>query len=107
MDHLICLHQHRRRDGSPGVLAVAHTLLRFANCLGPVVMSLCALCGFAIRGGDTLCPCHTLEGGDRWAENNRCMCDLLHRGRVPPRLPPAQRGNELRELAELIWAEVA
>ena len=57
-------------------------------------MSLCAACGLAIRGGDTLCAHHARDGGEHWAENNRCMCDLLHRGRVPPRLPPAEREDE-------------
>ena len=70
-------------------------------------MSLCALCGVGVPRGDTLCAHHTMEGVDRWAENNRCMCDLLHRGRVPPRLPPAEREGELCERAEGVWAEVA
>ena len=52
-----------------------------------------------------LCAHHTREGGDRWAENNRCMCDLLHRGRVPPRLPPAERKDEF--YAEIARVEAA
>jgi len=75
--------------------------------LEAVAMSLCALCGVGVPRGDMLCAHHAREGGDRWAENNRCMCDLLHRGRVPPRLPPAQREDELCEHVEVICAEVA
>jgi len=68
-------------------------------------MSRCALCCYVIRDGDTLCAHHTREGGDRWAENNRCMCDLLHRGRVPPRLPVAEREGDF--YAEVTFVEVA
>ena len=48
-----------------------------------------------------LCAHHAREGGDRWADNNRCMCDLLHRGRVLPRLPLAERQDEFCEHAEV------
>jgi hypothetical protein len=30
-----------------------------------------------------------------WAAENRIMCDLLHRGIVPPRLPPRARCDEV------------
>ncbi len=70
-------------------------------------MSLCAACGLEISGGDTLCAHHARGDGDRWAENNRCMCDLLHRGRVPPRLLPAEREDEFCAHAEVACAEVA
>jgi hypothetical protein len=68
-------------------------------------MSLCALCGLEIRGGNMMCAHHARGEDDRWAENNRCMCDLLHRGRVPPRLPAAEREGEC--YAEIACAEVA
>lgn len=64
-------------------------------------MSLCAACGIEITGDGMLCAHHTSGGGDRWAENNRCMCDLLHRDRVPPRLPPAERNDEYLADAEI------
>lgn len=74
-------------------------------------MKRCALCSVEVRVevpyGDTLCAHHVGEDRDRWAENNRCMCDLLHRGRVPPRLPPGEREGELGEHAEVVFAEVA
>jgi len=60
-------------------------------------MSLCAACGLEIQGDGTLCAHHTLGSDDDWAENNRLMCDLLHRGRVPPRLAPAEREDEFYE----------
>ena len=57
-------------------------------------MSLCAACGVQIPGDGTLCAHHAPASGDAWAENNRLMCDLLHRGRIPPRLPPGEREEE-------------
>jgi hypothetical protein len=58
-------------------------------------MSLCAFCGLEIiPGGSELCARHAADTGDGWADNNRRMCDLLHRGRVPPRLTPAEREEE-------------
>jgi len=58
-------------------------------------MSLCAVCGLEIpRGGSELCAGHVADTGNGWAENNRRMCDLLHRGLVPPRVPPAQREDD-------------
>src|SRR2546425_244632 len=54
-------------------------------------MGLCAACGVRIPGDGTLCAHHVPGSCNHWAENNRLMCDLLHRGRVPSRLPPAER----------------
>jgi len=64
-------------------------------------MSLCAACGVEIPGDGTLCANHAPDSGDDWAENNRLMCDLLHRRRVPPRLPPAEREEEFCDDAEV------
>ena len=64
-------------------------------------MSLCAACGVEIPGDRTLCAHHETVGRDDWAESNRLMCDLLHRGRVPPRLPSAERENEFGVYAEV------
>jgi hypothetical protein len=62
-------------------------------------MSFCAACGIEIAGDGALCAYHRGRRGDGWAENNRCMCDLLHRGRVPPRLPPPDREEQFDEVA--------
>jgi len=45
-----------------------------------------------IRG--RACAHHAEDDDDGWAENNRRMCDLLHRGRIPPRLLPVERKDE-------------
>jgi hypothetical protein len=58
-------------------------------------MSLCALCGFEMSGSFALCPHHHCIREHGWAETNRIMCDLVHRGKVPPRLPETQREEEL------------
>ena len=63
-------------------------------------MSLCAVCGFEISVSDALCAHHTTGGRDDWAENNRLMCDLLHRGRLPPQLPLPAREDEFWTHAE-------
>jgi hypothetical protein len=53
-------------------------------------MGLCTLCGMQLGGAATLCAHHDqLVSG--WAAQNRIMCDLLHRGVVPPRLPTVER----------------
>jgi len=64
-------------------------------------MSFCAACRDEIPGGDALCAHHAAVVGDGWAENNRRMCDLLHRGRVLPRLAPAEREDEFWAHAEV------
>jgi hypothetical protein len=59
-------------------------------------VSLCALCGISLTGDLALCPHH--HGGEdqeHWADGNRIMCDFLHRGLIPPRLTPQDRGDEL------------
>jgi hypothetical protein len=38
-----------------------------------------------------LCAHHLFGNDDDWAASNRVMCDLVHRGVVPRRLPPGQR----------------
>ena len=68
-------------------------------------MGLCAACGVRIPGDGTLCAHHVPGSGNHWAENNRLMCDLLHRGRVPSRLPPAEREEKFFD-AEVV-VEVA
>jgi hypothetical protein len=53
-------------------------------------MSRCAQCGFELEASVELCPHHHVRDDD-WAGSNRIMCDLLHRGREPARLPPSAR----------------
>ena len=52
-----------------------------------------------------LCAHHAPGSCDDWTENNRLMCDLLHGGRIPPRLPPAEREEKFFD-AEVV-VEVA
>ena len=52
-----------------------------------------------IRG--RACAHHAEDDDDGWAENNRRMCDLLHRGRIPPRLLPAEREDEFCAAVEV------
>lgn len=48
-------------------------------------MSLCAICRTL---NEELCDFHThVPDGDDWAQSNRLMCDFLHRGIVPVRVP--------------------
>lgn len=61
-------------------------------------MSLCASCGSELSDGSSLCRHHQLGGEDRWAEGNRILCDLLHRGKEPARLPRDQREDEMATL---------
>jgi hypothetical protein len=58
-------------------------------------MSLCVACGSELTDGSLLCRHHHLGAEDHWAEGNRVLCDLLHRGKEPVRLPKEQREEEL------------
>ena len=62
-------------------------------------MSLCASCGLQLSGDAGLCPHHHIAIGDDWAVANRIMCDLVHRGKIPPRLGLAERDDDC-------WAHV-
>ena len=50
-------------------------------------MSLCVVCGYATLGADEMCSHHAASFTADWAEGNKLMCDLLHRGIIatPPR----------------------
>lgn len=61
-------------------------------------MSLCASCGSELADGSSLCRHHQLSGEDRWAEGNRILCDLLHRGKEPRRLARDDREDEVASL---------
>lgn len=57
-------------------------------------MSFCAMCGSELQDGSRLCRHHYLSGEDKWAEVNRILCDLLHRGKEPKRLEKEDRWDE-------------
>lgn len=63
-------------------------------------MSLCAVCGMQLGGAATLCAHHDGISTDGWAVVNRVMCDLLHRGIVPPRLTARERAEDFPTPAE-------
>ena len=56
-------------------------------------MSVCSLCGMLVASHTALCSHHDRPVDD-WATQNRIMCDLLHRGVVPPRLPVIDRADD-------------
>ncbi len=56
-------------------------------------MNRCCACGIELSEAMTLCPHHHFHDAG-WAATNRIMCELLHRGLVPPRVPPADREEE-------------
>lgn len=63
-------------------------------------MSLCASCGCQ-TGDNGICTFHHTVYGDDWAITNRIMCDLFHRGVVPPRLALEHRADETYGYAEI------
>jgi hypothetical protein len=58
---------------------------------GGGAMSLCAACGIERDDVLELCPHHTCDSLDYWADGNRILCDWMHRGIEPARLDPALR----------------
>lgn len=46
---------------------------------------ICAQCGISRNDDHPLCPNHHLQEYG-WADNNRAMCEALHRGHWPPRV---------------------
>lgn len=62
----------------------------------------CSLCRADVLDGSGLCPHHIRMREASWAEANRIMCDLIHRGKEPRRLPPRDREDSawLEECAE-------
>ena len=49
----------------------------------------CPVCAWG--KADALCPYHGSGVHASWAEGNRIVCDLLHRGVEPPRLSVEER----------------
>ena len=58
-------------------------------------MSCCALCGMQLAGDAQLCAHHDYARENGWAADNRLMCDLLHRGIVPPRREAIDENSEV------------
>lgn len=54
-------------------------------------MSICLVCGATVPPGTAVCPGHEAMFDHAWSESNRIICDFLHRGKEPPRLPAAER----------------
>ena len=57
-------------------------------------MSLCTVCGSELTDDSALCRYHHAGSEDKWAEANRILCDLLHRGKLPARLAKEEREEE-------------
>jgi hypothetical protein len=51
-------------------------------------MSLCASCGSELSDGTSLCRHHHLSLEVGWAQSNRMVCDLVHRGIQPASVSP-------------------
>ena len=64
------------------------------RCTATHAMSLCVLCGAELGGDASLCAQHHAVTALDWAAENRIMCDFLHRGIVPKRPFPGERGND-------------
>jgi hypothetical protein len=62
-------------------------------------MSLCVVCGYSTPGPESICTHHAGSYPTDWAEANKLMCDLLHRGIVsrPPSLRTASRTTNARD----------
>jgi hypothetical protein len=62
-------------------------------------MSLCASCGSELSDGTSLCRHHHLSLEVGWAQSNRMVCDLLHRGIQPARVPVPELESEPEAVA--------
>jgi hypothetical protein len=63
-------------------------------------MSLCVSCRTQLPGDERLCRHHDTPYDEEWAESNRIMCDFFHRKKLPPRLTPSQREDDLADYLE-------
>ena len=57
-------------------------------------MTLCPQCGCRLAGDEALCGYHHHDVDRGWAAANRAICDLVRRGKAPPRLAPHEREDE-------------
>jgi hypothetical protein len=62
-------------------------------------VATCTLCRAEVSSGAELCLYHLGTEANDWAATNRIMCDFFHRKKVPPRLAPAQRDEEVMSYA--------
>jgi hypothetical protein len=62
-------------------------------------MTTCALCGIEVAEDVPLCAHHLFGHEEDWAASNRVMCDFVHRGVIPRRLPREQRDEADAEAA--------
>ncbi len=59
-------------------------------------MSRCAVCAVPLTGRRRgLCSFHEGGWGRDWAAENRILCDFVHRGMAPQRLPAEERSRGL------------
>ncbi len=54
-------------------------------------MTICLVCGITVPAGTAVCPGHAVMADRAWSQSNRIICDFVHRGKEPPRLPPDER----------------
>jgi hypothetical protein len=66
-------------------------------------MRLCVFCGARVEGDSDLCVHHHAAVEPGWASTNRTMCDFIHRGIAPGRLPSSAR-EPLAWIAEEVGA---
>jgi hypothetical protein len=52
-------------------------------------MVLCPVCNQRLPDDTRLCPQHVGEPAGSWSASNRIMCDFVHRGVAPARVPEA------------------
>lgn len=54
----------------------------------------CCQCGSASASGTGICPYHGAAFPEGWADENRILCDLIHRRIEPARLAIEQRESD-------------
>jgi len=67
-----------------------------SRCQTRINHAHCILCG-SINWGTILnpmCAHHSAGYDDTWHLGNKIMCDFLHRGMVPKRLPESERSED-------------
>lgn len=75
-------------------------LKRCNSCRVGVPMSLCASCGLLITGEFALCPHHHAIFHDDWAEQNRAVCNFIHRHQVH------ESTEEEKQARQEFWREL-
>jgi hypothetical protein len=83
----------RCRSRSDRLIALART------SQGKSDVATCTLCRATVSSGTELCLYHLGTEANDWAATNRIMCDFFHRKKLPPRLAPEQRDEEVMSYA--------